>query len=112
MTKPNLKEIDWAISDLEEKETSENRYILLAALYTCRNYMLGNTQQGPSIAAYSEASAPAAERLDQYGDSDFLQTVSGKDSASAWAVMDEHMDTLRVVNPRAYESVMRKLNKI
>lgn len=112
MTKPNLKEIEWAISELENKETSENNYALLAALYTCREHMLGDTRQEPRIAAYSEASAPVAERLEQYGDSDFLQTVSGKDSNAAWAVMDEHMDTLRVVNPRAYESVMRKLNKL
>lgn len=41
MTKPNLKEIEWAISDLEEQETSENRYILLAALHICRDHMLG-----------------------------------------------------------------------
>lgn len=112
MTKPNLKEIEWAISELENQETSENGYALLAALYTCRDHMPEYTQQEPRIAAYSETSAPVAERIYQYGDSDFLQVVSGKDSASAWAVMDEHMDTLRVVNPRAYESVMRKLNRI
>ena len=41
MSAPNLKEIEWAISELENQESSEGRYTLLAALYTCRNQMLG-----------------------------------------------------------------------
>lgn len=112
MAAPNLKEIEWAIHELEQEESSEKRYELLAALYTCRNEMLGLSTPLPQIAAYSESSAPVTERLDQYGNSDFLRTVSGKDPAAAWGVMDAHMETLRVVNPRAYEGVMRKLNQL
>ena len=47
-----------------------------------------------------------------YGDSDFLHAVSGKDHAAAWSIMDELMEILRVVNPRAYESVLRKINRL
>ena len=112
MTKPNIKEIEWAISDLENEETSESKYILLSALYTCRDHMLRDTRQEPFIAAYSQAAAPVSERLASYGDSDFLRAVEGKDPADAWAVIDELMDTLQVVNPRAYGSVMRKLERI
>lgn len=113
MAAPNLKEIEWAIHDLENEESSEKRYELLAALYTCRNEMLGTPAAPPLTAysAYSEA-APIHETLDQYGDSDFLRTVAGKDPAAVWGVMDAHMETLRVVNPRAYEGVMRKLNQL
>ncbi len=112
MTKPNLKEIEWAISDLEEQETSENRYILLAALHICRDHMLGHSQPGPAIAAYSEMAAAAKSSLSQYGDSDFLQAVSRKSPEDAWAVMDELMETLRVINIRAYEGVIRKLDRL
>lgn len=113
MSAPNLKEIEWAISELEGKESSENGYALLAALYTCRNEMMGTFTRPaePEPMAYSEA-APVQETLDQYGDSDFLQAVAGKDPPAAWLVMDELMDTLRVVNQRAYESVMRKLKRL
>ena len=45
MSAPNLKEIEWAISELERQESTEGRYTLLAALYTCRDHMLGDTQQ-------------------------------------------------------------------
>lgn len=112
MPKPNIKEIEWAISELEGEESSERRYQLLAALYTCRNEMLGLASAQPQLAAYSEAAAPERETLDRYGDSDFLQIVYGKEPQAAWSVMDELMETLRVVNPRAYDSVMRKLGRL
>lgn len=32
MSAPNLKEIEWAISELESQESSEGRYTLLAWL--------------------------------------------------------------------------------
>jgi len=112
MSAPNLKEIEWAIHELEQEESSFPVYAKLANLYTVRNEMLGVTAPQPQIAAYSESAGPAQVQLEQYGDSDFLQAVAGKDPSSAWLVMDELMDTLRVVNPRAYESVMRKLARI
>lgn len=112
MSAPNLKEIEWAIQELEQEESSEKRYTLLAALYTCRNEMLGLSAAQPQTAAYAEAAAGAEDALGQYGDSDFLRAVAGIPPSKAWMVMDELMDTLRVVNPRAYDSVMRKLRKI
>lgn len=112
MAAPNLKEIEWAISELESQESSENRYTLLAALYTCRNEMLGFSTSQPQIASYSEVGQSTPETIAQYGDSDFLRAVEGKNPADAWAVMDELMDTLRVVNARAYDGVMRKLGRL
>lgn len=52
------------------------------------------------VEAYSAVPAP---------DSDFLRAVSNVDPARAWEVMDELMDSLKVVNERVYNSVMRKL---
>ena len=109
MAKPNLKEIEWAISDLEEQETSENRYILLAALHICRDHMLGYSQPGPAIAAYSEAAVAEVEVLGQYGDSEFLRAAAGKDPEKVLMVIDDLLDALQVVNRRAYDNVMRKL---
>lgn len=112
MTKPNLKEIEWAISDLEEQETSENRYILLAALHICRDHMLGYSQPGPARAAYSEAAATEVEVLGQYGDSEFLRAAAGKDPEKVLLVIDDLLDALQVVNRRAYDNVMRKLDML
>lgn len=112
MSTPNSKELDWAIAELEGQESSKERYILLAALYTCRDHMLGPNAPQPQIAAYSEAAPPDNGALPQYGDSEFLQAVSGKDSFDVLGVLNEHMETLSVVNPRAYESVLRKINRL
>ena len=112
MSAPNLKEIEWAISDLEEQETSENRYILLAALHICRDHMLGHSQPGPAIAAYSEAAAAEAEVLGQYGDSEFLRAAAGKSPEKVLLVIDDLLDALQVVKRRAYDYVMRKLDML
>lgn len=109
MAAPNLKEIEHGIYELEHEESSKNGYALLAALYTCRNEMMGQPAR-QSLSACSETAH--ATPLEQYGDSDFLRAVSGVDPTEAWAVMDELMDTLMAVNRRAYDSVMRKLQNI
>lgn len=65
---------------------------------------------------YSLASMPAPvyepKPLEDYGDSDFLIAVRGKVPADAWHVVDDLMDTLKAVNPRVYDSVMRKMRAL
>ncbi len=68
MSAPNLKEVEWAISELEQEESSKAGYILLSALYNIRDKMSGEL---PTPAAYS-MQAPPVEHIDQYGDSDFF----------------------------------------
>ena len=53
MSAPNLKEIEWAIQELEKGESSFPVYAKLANLYTVRNEMLGLSAAQPQIAAYS-----------------------------------------------------------
>ena len=111
MALPNLKEVEWAIAELENEESSKSGYLLLSALYNIRDRMRGESAR-PAESGYSKAASPGGETLERYGQSDFLRAVSGKESAAAWAVMDELMETLQVVNPRAYGSVMRKLRNL
>lgn len=112
MSAPNLKEIEWAISELENEESGKNGYILLSALYICRDHMLGLTAP-PQPVAYSGSSAKVSdETLSLYGDSEFLHTIAGLPASEAWLVMDELMEVLQAVNPKAYDGVMRKLNKL
>lgn len=112
MAAPNLTEIEHGIYRLLHEESSKYGYILLAALYTCRNEILGASTPQPQIVAHSEVAAPINETLGRYGDSEFLRAVEGLDPEMAWAVMDEHMDALHIVNPRAYDGVMRKLHNV
>lgn len=114
MSAPNLKEIEWAIQELEKEESSFPVYAKLANLYTVRNEMMGLS--APQAAAYLEAAGPveagpANGFVARYGDSEFLRAVEGKDPEKVWAIIDRMMETLQVVNQRLYASTMSKLSK-
>lgn len=111
MSAPNLKEIENGIYELEHEESSKSGYALLAALYTCRDKMRESASYEVQPAAYSEQGTDR-NPLGVYGSSDFLQAIAGKDPAEVWPIMDELMDTLQAVNPRAYFSVMRKVQSL
>lgn len=113
------KEIDVEIARLEYEESSYSAYSKLADLYTIRNQMdREKSKESPVPSAYVEAYSTASSGAKQsmtvgwYGDSDFLRTLEGRDSAAAWAIMDDLMDTLHTVNPRVYEGVMRKIRNL
>lgn len=103
----DLNEVERAIAELESGDTKFSVCAKLADLYAVRDHMREDR------AYYSMAPAPQiAETLDAYGSSDFLKAVSGKEAASAWAIIDDLMDTLRVVNPKVYDGVMRKIRSL
>ena len=52
------------------------------------------------------------EPLSIAGDSEFMTAVNGKPGDAVWKIMEELMDTVHVLHPRIYESVIKKLNKI
>lgn len=111
MAVPNLKEIEWAISELESEESSKNGYLLLSALYHLRDRMSGEPSR-LQPGSYSQASQPQSDPLPAYGESDFLISAAGKDSAAVWGILDELMATLQIIQPRVYNSVIRKLHSI
>ncbi len=108
MALPNLREVEWAIAQLEGEESSKGGYLLLSALYIVRAHMCGE-DAGATVKAPQPFSG---ETAGLYGGSDFLHAVAGKDMAAVWGVMDELMETLQAVNHRAYSSVMQKLHSL
>ena len=105
----DIREIEYWISRYENEADKLDQCVILSALYSIRDRLKG--EPPTQIAAHSET-PPPDETSGLYGDSDFLQAVAGKDLASAWQVIDNLMDTLRVVNPRVYDGVMRKLGRL
>ena len=63
-----------------------------------------------SYSNYAVTAEPAT--VGEYGDSEFLLAVAGKDPAKAWTVIDELMDTLAMVNSKVYNSVMQKIKRV
>ena len=103
------QELKLWIARLETEESSWPNYQKLAALYIIQSHNRPETISTPEPVAYSFAAAPVVA---EYGDSDFLRAVSGKDQSGAWAIMDELMDTLQVVKSRVYNNVMRKIEAL
>lgn len=109
-----------AIAEVQGKrEPNRQDCMMLAAFYIIQDRLYpavsDDTDSGYSYSAPPETAETRelTERKDtvgEYGDSDFLQAVSGKDAAMVWGVMDELMQTLWAINPRLYAGVMRELN--
>ena len=94
-----------------ERNPNANTCIKLAAFYTIRDALYGKPAQAQE-AGYSFAAEPPEKKDDGVildSGSEFADAINGMDSAEAWALMDELMDAVRVLQPRLYAGVMRKL---
>ena len=111
ITKHDLLE---AIAECQgTRSPNANTAIKLAAFYTILDHMeeTENTNIKANVEPIVQYSfAEPSDSIVQYdGDSEFAQTINGKQQADVWAVMDELMSTIRVMNERLYNGVMRKL---
>lgn len=103
------KDLQEAIAECEgQRNPNANTCIKLAAFYTIREHMFGKVEprQEEQYSFSAQSDAVAYE-----SDSEFAKAIQGKDSAEAWALMDELMSTLQIVQPRLYDSVIRKLTE-
>ena len=110
ITKQDLLE---AIAECQgTRSPNANTAIKLAAFYTILDHLEEDRQltekaDRNSFAGYSLAVPPGDVHWD--GTSEFAQTIDGKSQADVWPVMDELMSTIKVMNERLYNGVMRKL---
>lgn len=107
------KELLQAIEECENK--SSNSYdacAKLATFYTILDRVYGANQQAEPVSTYSaepRSEVIVEEVVGNAGNSEFLQAVQGMYAADAWQLMNELMETLKVVNPRLYNGVIRQL---
>lgn len=114
ITEQDLQE---AIAEcLGQRDPNANTCIKLAAYYTIQHELFGDSDQPAvnQIPAYSRA-APVEEYetyVDYTSDSEFSKVVNGMDSKQAWAIVDELVETVRVLNPRLYNGLIRKMGEV
>lgn len=92
----DLDEVSRTIAELETRGTTYATCEKLAILYAVRDHFEKETLTGTGSKIYT-------------GGSEFLRAVSCKNNDSVWSVMDELMESLRLVQPKVYDGVMRKL---
>lgn len=108
----DMNEIETAIAELEANKTTFANCSKLATLYTVRDHMTGD-DRAYDAAPYSRAAAPSVpERVNTYGNSEFLKAIDGKELSSIWPIIDELMQNLQIVNERVYYSVIAKINRL
>ena len=107
ITEHDLKE---AIAECQgTREPNANTCIKLAAYYTILDHI--KEQAVKPTYSYSPAPTVSASYISYDGESDFAKKIDGMDSYKMLDVMDELMETLYVLNPNLYNSVMRKLSE-
>ena len=47
--------------------------------------------------------------IDRYGNSDFLQVITDKKAEDIWMIMDELMETIKMLQPRLYQATIDKI---
>lgn len=103
------EELQEAIAECQgEKNPNANTCIKLASYLTILDHQKA---EEPKREIYSYAPPQAEMLVDMsFSDTEFAEAVDGKKAEDVWRLMDELMTTLQVINPRLYNSVMRKLN--
>lgn len=100
-----LSDLDAAIAECQgQRNPNVNTCIKLAAYYTIRREMMPEPQ-------YSFASEPAETHPIYDSGTEFSDAIKGLTHEKVLPILDEAMTALRVVNPRLYASIIRKLNE-
>lgn len=115
------KELIEAIEHYKNAPVTIDTCEKLAALYTVKDRLYGedHIENGrdyhEKMSRYSGAQAPEyreekAKIQVPDATSEFLRSVDGMDAKAFWKVMDELVETVKIINPRLYDGFMRKLN--
>ena len=100
------QDLNEAIAECQgQRNPNANTCIKLAAFLTIKKEMFPEEQEVP----YSYSFATPPETISYQSDSDFAQAIQGMEQKELLSVIDELMDAVKVLNPRLYDSVMRKL---
>ncbi len=94
-----------AIDEIAQGKHSIQNCERLAAIYTVLDHLYPKEE----VRYYSDSGTEADPTVGNYGSSEFLVKVSGRNAEDMWLLMDELMTTLAVINPRLYDGVMRKI---
>lgn len=94
----SIDELNKTILDLEtNRDTTYATCERLAWLYIVRDHLTQKMNKEPLTLA---------------GESEFLAAVNGKCGDAVWKIMDELAETVKMLHPRVYESVLKKLNDL
>lgn len=92
------RELHEAIAECEEEPASFTSIKKLASLYIVYDHLYGTKTE--------------EKRARSKNHSEFLQAAEGKDVGAVLNILDELMQTLEVLYPKVYDSVLLKIRRI
>lgn len=90
-----------------QRNPNANTCIKLAAFYTILNNMREDKKTIEQ--EYPSYSYSAGNTIEYESESEFGKMIKGRNTDEIMGIMDELMQTLQVVNPPLYKSVMRMI---
>ena len=104
ITEQDLQE---AIAECKgQRNPNANTCIKLAAFLTIQREMYGEKEIAPTY-SYDTGNSGYIE---YHSDTDFGAAVEGRKQKDIFPILYELMSTLQIIQPRVYDSVMRKIN--
>ena len=94
-----------AIEELEMSPATYQNAEKLATFYLLYDHLYVRKEPVNYIESTREVT------IDRYGDSEFLQIISGKRSEDAWLIMDELMLTLSALQRKLYQATLDRLKE-
>lgn len=93
--------INGAIAELEEKELTFSNLNKLSTLYNIRDHIQirAKSPDLPSVG------------VPNVSDSNFIAVCQRANTDQIWAVLDELMDSIKVLYPKLYESVIDDISR-
>lgn len=92
------------------KNPNANTCIKLAAFLIIQKEMYSKKEDpAPALESTYSFDAPPTDTVTYYSTTEFGEAVEGRKADDIWAIMDELMSTLSVLNPRLYAAVLRKI---
>lgn len=109
------QDLDEAIMECTGKRKPDaNTCVKLAAFYTIRQNLFPNDNAEidpmPKFEENYSYSNSNTNEIQFPSDSEFADAVNGRSIDEIMPIIDELMETIKVINPRLYNGVMRRLS--
>lgn len=101
------RELLRAIDECQQEPITSSKRGTLADLFILYDHLFGE----PMNIGYSYDNK-IEKQIYTNGDTEFLATVTGKDTEKVMAIMDELMEATKTLHPRMYDRVIEKISDI
>lgn len=106
-------EIDREIESCQQQPITLKQVEALAMLYIVKDHMY----PAPAAKQARETARTAAEPSESntvhaFGATEFIRAIDGKPARQVWSIVDDAIDMLKVVQPKAYDSILSRLKAI